>query len=538
MFDFLKKKMAVTYSYDDVTLIPAYSDLSSRKNANPNMFNYKLPIISSCMDTLGTKDMMQCCIKNKIPYIACRTFKTAQEQFYNFFTDFEWNEKYNVADLDCVWFAVGSVQKYKNWIDFLISKGVRRFCVDMAHGDSLACIETIKYIKYQNKYTVNRFQTEHIIAGNVASLNGFKRLQKAGADGIRVGIASGSICFTPETNVLFSSNSGKIYKQQIKFIEVGDKVVTATGRIRKVINKFVNDYTGEIYKIDDVFATPNHKFYVFNNDTRQKEFIEIKNFDEKIHSFINVEGKTLKADIELIEYSGKVYNIEVDDEHTYVVGMKHLAVSNCSTALQTGFGVPILTNIMQIAPHKKETWLIADGGASHTGDIAKAVYFGADFVMMGKMLASTDLSGGACYNKQKELLQTDELNMFSKVYPHELQDKYALALKIDQENNGLSNNAQICKRNVVYYKQYHGLASRQARKNVLSYASVEGVSGLIKYTTTTQQFIDDTFLRLQASLSYGGAKNWKDFRKKVKACRRSNAGILAADTHLQITTDR
>jgi hypothetical protein len=72
----------------------------------------------------------------------------------------------------------------------------------------------------------------------------------------------------------------------------------------------------------------------------------------------------------------------------------------------------------------------------------------------------------------------------------------------------------------------------------LSYASVEGVSGLIKYTTTTQQFIDDTFLRLQASLSYGGAKNWLEFRKKVSAVRRSQAGIAAAKTHLDVLFDK
>ena len=46
----------------------------------------------------------------------------------------------------------------------------------------------------------------------------------------------------------------------------------------------------------------------------------------------------------------------------------------------------------------KDTWLIADGGCRYSGDIAKAVYFGADFVMMGKMLAATDLATGACYN--------------------------------------------------------------------------------------------------------------------------------------------
>jgi IMP dehydrogenase len=48
--------------------------------------------------------------------------------------------------------------------------------------------------------------------------------------------------------------------------------------------------------------------------------------------------------------------------------------------------------------------LIADGGAKQTGDIAKAIYFGADFVMMGKMLASTDLAAGDCYNYNKEKL--------------------------------------------------------------------------------------------------------------------------------------
>lgn len=414
MFNFFKKDLPIAYSYDDVGLIPAYSQLSSRKEANPQMHGYKLPIISSCMDTLGSKQMMECCIKNKIPFIACRTFKTAEQQFYHFFTDFDWNEKYSNEDLNCVWFAVGSVQKYKNWIDYLFSKGVKRFCVDMAHGDSIACVDTIKYIKSvysninkQKTYTAKKFQSEHIIAGNVATVSGFKRLQKAGANGIRAGIASGSIC---------------------------------------------------------------------------------------------------------------------------------------STSTETAFGVPILTNLIDMSRHKKKnTWLIADGGCKSTGDIAKAVYFGADFVMLGKMLASTDLACGGCYNKNCKLLKVvkqpiNNQDLFSCIYPHEFEQKYKTACELDGENSNTFK--QMCKNNVVYYKEYHGLASRQARKNVLNYASVEGVSGLIKYTCQTQQFIDDTFLRLQASLSYGGSKNWEQFKKKVRACKRSNSGIDAAQTHLQITTDK
>ena len=86
----------------------------------------------------------------------------------------------------------------------------------------------------------------------------------------------------------------------------------------------------------------------------------------------------------------------------------------------------------------------------------------------------------------------------------------------------------MCKNHVVAYKEYHGMASRAARSGILSYASVEGCEGLIKYTGRTKDFIQDTYLHLQASLSYGGAKNWNEFRKKVKAAKRSEAGIIAA----------
>jgi IMP dehydrogenase/GMP reductase len=311
----------------------------------------------------------------------------------------------------------------------------------MAHGDSKACVDTIKYIKslrsnndltnktieLTDKYfksvpkpTAN--DQTHVIAGNVASVEGFKRLQKAGADGVRVGIASGSIC---------------------------------------------------------------------------------------------------------------------------------------STALETGMGVPILTNIMEIAPHKKNTWLIADGGCNHTGDIAKAIYFGADFVMMGKMLAATDLAEGICYNKFQEAIDKN-----SVIYP---QDNIELILKnqmdldikagyITQEDlNNLENtkeniltwgnkpkyiNLYKTIHNIVKYKAYNGMASREARSGLLNYASVEGRSGLIEYDCSTKQFIHDTYLRLQASLSYGGARNWKEFCKKVKVVRRSQAAISAGKTHLDVLFDK
>lgn len=219
--------------------------------------------------------------------------------------------------------------------------------------------------------------------------------------------------------------------------------------------------------------------------------------------------------IEEFEYDGPVYDLTVQDDHSY--NIKRIAVHNsiCSTALNTGFGVPILTNIIECAKvRKKGVWIIADGGVKNIGDIAKAVFFGADFCMLGKMLAATSDSEGICYNSKKEEIKGDP------IYPDMIKE-----------------DDPIVKSNIVKYKAYRGMASRGARKGILSYASVEGVEGLIKYTRSTEAFINDTILQLQASLSYGGSRNWEEFRKKVKACRRSNSGIMAADTHLYITRD-
>lgn len=551
-----------TYAYDDVTLIPQYSELKSRSQANPQMKGYYLPIIASCMDTLGKETMMEM-ITNNIPFIANRAFKSAQEQFNYFLGDLIKENEVRGTNgitilinnhyiLKNIWFAVGSVQKYKDWIDYLYNMGIRQFCVDMAHGDSKACIDTIKYIKSLKndncKYNLLG-QNLHVIAGNVATADGFKRLEKAGADGIRIGVASGSICFSGDTKVLIY-DQGKVYLKPISSIKKGDYVISASGKVRKVTKKYVNDYTGEMYKIDDdILATPTHKFNVYDNQILKQSLIPIKDFDFEKYSFLNVEWKTVKCTIDIVEdYDDKVYNIEVEEDHTYCVGQKFLGVSNCSTAKNTGFGVPILTNIIDCynARKNRNTWIIADGGIKYTGDIAKAVYFGAHFCMIGKMLASTNTALGKCYNKDGQYIAETDIRFSCEepiflrpIYPHEFEEMYKLAQKFDWEKQDKeSTRKNLVKNNLVAYKEYHGMASRDARKNLLSYASIQGQSGVIEYTKTTRQFIYDTYLNLQASLSYGGSKDWYEFRRKVEACFRSNAGIIAAQTHLDKTFDK
>lgn len=61
--------------------------------------------------------------------------------------------------------------------------------------------------------------------------------------------------------------------------------------------------------------------------------------------------------------------------------------SVCSTRIKTGFGIPMLTCIQDCA--RTDRSIVADGGIRTSGDIVKALAFGADFVMIGGMLAGT-----------------------------------------------------------------------------------------------------------------------------------------------------
>ena len=70
--------------------------------------------------------------------------------------------------------------------------------------------------------------------------------------------------------------------------------------------------------------------------------------------------------------------------------------SVCTTRIQTGVGYPQLSAIIECADaaHGLGAHIIADGGCTCPGDIAKGFGAGADFVMLGGMLAGHDEGGG------------------------------------------------------------------------------------------------------------------------------------------------
>eukprot|EP00093_Oithona_nana_P003121 03121.XXX_35294_33074_1 [CDS] Oithona nana genome sequencing. len=75
--------------------------------------------------------------------------------------------------------------------------------------------------------------------------------------------------------------------------------------------------------------------------------------------------------------------------------------SVCTTRKKTGVGYPQLSAVLECADnaHGLGAHIISDGGCTCPGDVAKAIGAGADFVMLGGMLAGHDQAGGEVIEK-------------------------------------------------------------------------------------------------------------------------------------------
>jgi len=171
-------------SYDDVILVPQYSDIKSRTEIDlsislTNNLHLQLPIISSPMNTVTETNMANAI--NQLGGLGILHRYNSIEYQCKLLSFVE-NENLRAA-------AIGISGDYKERLQALITHGLKIVCLDVAHGDHIMMIECIEWIKKE-------YPSLYIIAGNVATAEGFVRLSSAGADAVRVSIGSGSICTT------------------------------------------------------------------------------------------------------------------------------------------------------------------------------------------------------------------------------------------------------------------------------------------------------------------------------------------------------
>ncbi|KAF2082208.1 GMP reductase [Flavobacterium sharifuzzamanii] len=116
--------------------------------------------------------------------------------------------------------------------------------------------------------------------------------------------------------------------------------------------------------------------------------------------FVQFLKKTRKQYPDKIIIAGNVVTGEMTEE-LLLAGADIVKVgigpgSVCTTRVKTGVGYPQLSAIIECADaaHGLGGHIISDGGCTTPGDVAKAFGAGADFVMLGGMLAGHTESGG------------------------------------------------------------------------------------------------------------------------------------------------
>lgn len=170
--------------------------------------------------------------------------------------------------------------------------------------------------------------------------------------------------------------------------------------------------------------------------------------------------------------------------------------SLCTTRIVTGHGVPQLSAIEDCTRLKSSypsVSIIADGGIRNSGDIVKALAFGADMVMVGSLLAGTSESPGALV----ELTNA----------------------------KGLRYHA----------KEYRGMASRAARNSVSktdSSYTPEGESTFVKCKGSAEDVIRQLQGGIRSGFSYSGAHNLKEFQKNAEYVTITGNGMAESKPHL------
>jgi IMP dehydrogenase len=182
--DLLNRERGLTF--DDVLIVPAKSEVRSRRTplldtSLTAKTTLKIPIISANMDTI-TESTMAIAMGQLGGLGIIHRFMSVADQA-------EEIRKVKAAGITPVAGSIGVNDDFKERAEALVQAGATILTIDIAHGHSIAMIETIKFLK-------DTFPNIEIIAGNVATPEGTADLISAGASAIKVGIGPGSMCTT------------------------------------------------------------------------------------------------------------------------------------------------------------------------------------------------------------------------------------------------------------------------------------------------------------------------------------------------------
>ena len=179
--------------------------------------------------------------------------------------------------------------------------------------------------------------------------------------------------------------------------------------------------------------------------------------------------------------------------------------SVCTTRIQTGVGYPQLSAVIECADaaHGLGGHIIADGGCTCPGDVAKAFAGGADFVMLGGMLAGHDQGGGEVITKK---FMTNEMST-------------GTTRKIEEKK----------------FVQFYGMSSDAANTKhfggLKDYRSSEGREVLVPYRGDVAATVQDLLGGIRSTCTYAGAQRLKHLMRCTTfvRCTQQFNGVYATN---------
>lgn len=464
-------------TYDDVLLVPQYSDVSSRKSLSTEArltkkIKLQIPIVSSNMDTV-TESAMAIAMAREGGIGIIHRFMTIEQQAAEI-ARVKKAESFIVTD-PITLTVNDTVGDARRLVDDTGTGGI----LILNGGKQLVGIVTTRDLLFEHdvsKPIVRLMKREVVTAPATTSL--------ADAEKILHAHRIEKLPLVDEQGEL----TGLITLKDIMKLEQFPKA-TKDARGRLAVGAAVGVKERDLERVEKMLAAGADCIVVDIAHGNSKQEIEMIGAIRKHFPDVQViGGNVASADgtQRLIDAGADAVKVGVGPG------------SICVTRLVAGSGVPQLTAVIAAVgvARQADIPIIADGGVRHPGDAAKALAAGADTVMIGSLLAGTDESPGLMLTRRGH--------------------KY-------KASRGMASAAANRDR-----KTRDG--ERVAQQDLEEYVA-EGVEAAVPYRGRAREVLTQIVGGIQSGMSYSGAHTLKEFHDKAIFVRMTSAGLQESKPH-------
>lgn len=468
----------VALTYDDVLLVPQYSDVESRKKLSTqtkltSQITLQIPIVSANMDTV-TESAMAIAMAREGGIGIVHRFMSIDEQVQEV-TRVKKAESF-VVDNPIVLTATHTIGEAKRIVQetgtggIVITNGENRLVGMLTTRDLLFEDDDQKLISEVMSHQVISAAPDTTLrqAEKILHEHRIEKLPLVDTGGHVVGLIT--------------------MKDILKIVRYPKATKDARGRL--MVGAAVGVREKELKRVEALLAAGADCIVVDIAHGDSKLEIEmIKNIRKRFPSTQIIGGNVATADgtKRLIDAGADAVKVGVGPG------------SICITRVVAGAGVPQLTAVIECAQVARQAGIpiIADGGIRNSGDVVKAIAAGASTVMIGSMLAGTDESPGLMMTRQGHRYKT---------------------------SRGMaSTQANVARK----AREGEGDITQEEIDEYVS----EGVEAAVPYRGAAREVLTQLVGGLQSGMSYCGAHTLDELHEKAVFVRMTPSGLKESLPH-------